>query len=154
MKENHKKFLKHLDESVMAVEVAAEWLKCRGYDVKINKIKKAPSHSEWKKYADNGDLWISLRVEVKRLSVNFTCKADWPFGKHFIVCAKHSFDNAHPKPYGFIYLNTAMTHLAIVMSYQKNDWYVEERIDSRYDDYKQEFYIIDISKVIFCELIS
>jgi len=80
---NHDKFL-HLDKSESAVWDVAKWLHGRGHSVEINCGAKAPDSSQWKKYVDNGDLEIALKVEVKHLSADFIGKHDWPFGGDFI----------------------------------------------------------------------
>lgn len=152
MTDNHKKFLTHLDDSQSAVWLVAEWLNNRGYDVTINATKKAPSHDDWKNYADNGDLEIKQRIEVKHLSAEFTCMDDWPFGNKFIVCAKHAFDRAKPKPYAYIILNNKKTHMALVMGATSNSWFSEIRKDSRYNQVDQEFYFCPINEVKFTKI--
>jgi hypothetical protein len=151
---NHEKFLSHLKKSDNGVWSVARWLHGRGHNVKINCSPQAPSADQWKKYADNGDLEISLRVEVKQLSADFTGEGDWPFRNKFIVCAKHSWDNSQPKPYAYIYLNKEGSHAAIVMGHTSKTWGIEKKIDSRYDNVEQEFYMIHPSKAYWMEIIS
>ena len=81
MKENHKKFLKHLDDSADTVFTCAKYFYNKGIPVEISPMTKAKNHGEWKSHADNGDLLISQRIEVKGLSHDFTCADDWKFGK-------------------------------------------------------------------------
>ena len=99
MDDNHKKFLSHLDESANAVHYIAKWLLNKGYNVQINAASRANSHEDWKAHVDSGDLFIQQRIEVKHLSCDFSSAETWPFGGKFIVCAKHSWDRAQPKPY-------------------------------------------------------
>ena len=150
MTENHHRFLWHLKQSDSAVWSVAHWLNERGYHVKINASGRAPNASEWDRYVDIGDLEVSQRVEVKHLSAEFTCSDDWPFAPDFIVCAKHSFDNAVPKPYAFFYLNKATTHFAIVRSESRKNWTVASRTDSRYQNgVRQDFYLCPLNLVRF-----
>jgi len=148
-KVNHQRFLKHLSESEKAVWVAAIWLNSKGYPVKVNVAPKATRRDEWKNYADHGDLEIVQRVEVKRLGVNFNDYADWPFGDKFIVCAKHAFDRAMPKPHAFIILSNDFASVAIVKGDTFKYWYVEVRADSRYESVEQKFYFCPIELVEF-----
>jgi len=151
MKQNHRKFLNHLDNSSEAVFITALYLHKLGLDVRINAMQKAKSHKDWKDFKDDGDMNIykgnkSYRIEVKGLSCNFTNGSDWSF-KDFIVCAKHSYDNATPKPYAYMILNKNKTHIAIVNTKTYLDWEVVTRKDSRYENVTQEFYTCPLNKI-------
>ena len=144
MRETHKKFLSHLDDSTEAVFIVALHLYNKGLDVRINAMQKAKSHKEWKSCKDDGDLYVyknnkSYRIEVKGSGSDFECAKDWKYNS-FIVCAKHSYDQAEPKPYAYMILNKERTHVAIVKTSTKNKWYSEYKMDRRYDNYGQEFY--------------
>lgn len=130
----------------------ARWLTSRGHIVRLAPLTKAPTRADWKDHVDDGDLEIALRVEVKRLSANFTNAKDWPFGSKFIVCAKHAFDNARPKPHSFIIVNAAGTHAAIVEGRTSRDWTVERKTDSRMDGVSQECYLAPMGCVTFTTL--
>ena len=149
---DYQRFLNHLDESHMGVFCAARWLSSRGYAVSIQPTTTAEHYSDRMDHVDSGDLYISMRVEVKTLSVNFTCKEDWPFGEKFIVCAKHSFDNARPKPYGYIIQSADLKHAAVVSASSFKQWYSESRRDSRYEDMTQNFYLCPLDVVKFVRM--
>jgi hypothetical protein len=138
---NTLKFHKHLEQSQDAVWKAAKWLQSNGKHVLITPMTKTPTHSEWHKHADSGDLYIQQRIEVKRRSVHFTGPEDWPHGDKFFVCAKHSWDRAKPKPHAYLIFNTTMTTVAIVLGDSYPLWFVERREDRRYEKYSQEFYV-------------
>lgn len=151
MNDNHTRFLKHLENSTEAVFVVAKYLHSKGLDVRINAIKKAQKHSDWKKYVDDGDLFIyhqdkAFRIEVKGLSYEFTSQNDWPFN-HMIVCAKHSFDNANPKPYAYFILNKKRSHCAIIKTNKSENWNVVSRQDHRYDNVVQDFYTSSLNEI-------
>lgn len=148
MSENHQKFLKHLDRSCEAVEFARRFLVKRGFDVLQKAVRTAPDASQWEDYADDGDLYIQQRVEVKRLGVDFT-PSQWPFGSKFIVCAKHAFDRAKPKPFAFLIFSNDLNCVACLRSATSNQWHVEKRNDSRYENVDQEFYFAPIDCVDF-----
>jgi hypothetical protein len=147
----HDNFFELLDASQSTVWMAAQWLVSRGFNVKVNASGKTPDHENWKKYADNGDLEVSQRVEVKRSGYDFTCAQDYPF-ENMIVCAKHSYDNAIPKPYVYLIFNKAGTHVARIYSRQRHEWFEQEKEDGRFKGYKQVFYFINRNKVNFVPL--
>ena len=152
--ENHVRFLGHLRASNEAVAHVAQWMASHGRDVLIKGTKYASEHSAWRDFADAGDLFILKRIEVKRLSVDFTGVDDWPFGNNFIVCAKHAFDRAKDKPEAFVILSQNMEHCAVVPVATSNFWYEEERTDSRYtgDVATQVFYFCPIDRVQFRQM--
>lgn len=143
MNEHHKKFLQGLESSKASVWLVARWLSDHGYAVRIPPTSKAPEQKDWQAHADDGDLEIAQRIEVKALTCDFTSRDDWPF-PDFIVCAKHAYDNAKPKPYRICYLNKAMTHLAVLDCRKTHmEWVVKTVRDSRFDDREQETYVCD-----------
>ena len=109
---------------------------CNGYEDRLEHV-------------DSGDLFLTQRYEVKRLTRHFTGREDWPFGEKFIVCAKHAFDNAEQKPHLIVILNPSMTVAAIVKGSDCDKWYWEWRRDSRYQDMLQKFYFSPIEDVIW-----
>jgi hypothetical protein len=143
------RFVKHLSESHEGVISAANWLNSLGYSVTIPPSTVSDSYENRMKHVDNGDLYINMRVEVKTLGITFTSRADWKFGDKFIVCAKHSFDNAKPKPYAYIIQSADLKHIAVVHSSTFKQWYSEARKDSRYEDVTQDFYLCPIDLVRF-----
>lgn len=143
------RFVKHLNDSHEGVISAANWLNSLGYSVTIPPSTVSDSYENRMKHVDNGDLYINMRVEVKTLGITFTSRADWKFGDKFIVCAKHSFDNAKPKPYAYIIQSADLKHIAVVHSTTFKQWYSESRKDSRYEDVTQDFYLCPIDLVRF-----
>jgi len=152
------KFVERLKKSQKAVEVAADWWRSRDYIVDVPETKIRPTRDQWKEYADSGDFYVTSisggltrRMEVKGLSCNFTDRTDWPFGSNFIVCAKHSWDNAEPKPFLYMYLNPAMTHAAVVFGYHHKSWTIKS-IPDRDRPYAQDCYMSDINNVNWIDL--
>ena len=143
------RFVKHLSESHEGVISAANWLNSLGYSVTIPPSTVSDSYENRMKHVDNGDLYINMRIEVKTLGITFTSRADWKFGDKFIVCAKHSFDNAKPKPYAYIIQSADLKHIAVVHTHTFKQWYSEKRKDSRYEDVTQDFYLCPIDLVRF-----
>tara|TARA_R110000764_G_scaffold186593_1_gene272027 strand:- start:28 stop:507 length:480 start_codon:yes stop_codon:yes gene_type:complete len=150
---NHSLFLSHLDKSDLSRWVVAKFLVGWGESVTINPTKKAKTHSEWKKFTDNGDLYMGdKRVEVKHLSCSFTCKEDWPFGYNFIVCATHAWNRSDPKPDYFFVLSSNMENVAVVSGEDRDSWYTGDRVDSRYENVEQSFLFTPVNKVNFFKL--
>ena len=148
---NHLAFQQHLRQSGDVVWFVARWLWSQGNTVTVNKMVIAPEHKQWTAYADHGDLEIvkdgyKQRVEVKGLKVSFTGAKDWPF-QDFIVCAKHSFDNAKPKPAFYIIVSADRRALAVVDTHSFGRWEMVKRDDSRYYKVAQEFYTCPLDKI-------
>ena len=154
MNSNHQRFLSHLRASNEAVARVAQWLAEQGRDTLIKGTHYAGDHEEWQSFADGGDLFVLKRIEVKRLSVDFSGADNWPFGDKFIVCAKHAFDRAREKPEAFIILSQDMTHCAVVPAATSDFWYEENRTDSRYSgaEATQTFYFCPLDKVQFRQI--
>jgi len=152
------KFVKRLKQSQKAVDVVAEWWRARDYIVEVPDTKIRPHHNQWREYADSGDCYVKSknsgekkRMEVKGLGYNFTSRLDWPFGSNFIVCAKHSWDNAKPKPFLYMYLNPGMTHAAVVFGHHHKSWKIKS-IPDRDRPYAQDCYMSPIDNVTWIEL--
>jgi len=147
--QNHELFKGHLSESRGGVLAVAEWLRSRGTHVMLSPSSVAKSYDKRMEAVDGGDIYMMLRAEVKHIkSKEFTCAEDWPF-PDFIVCAKHAWDNATPKPFGIFYLNKSGTHIAFLSGDTSQHWTVAKRKDSRYQDYAQEFYFAPLKYVKF-----
>lgn len=154
--ENHKLFLGLLGESWETVWLVARWAWGLGYTVTVPAVSMAPTAKVWADHVDDGDLIISgnglrsERIEVKRLSVNFSSRRDWPFGSKFIVCAKHSFDSYDRKPLMYVIVSADGRAVATVKTSTSHRWRVERRRDSRYRKrYEQDFYMADMRDVDF-----
>lgn len=156
MKDNYSKFINHLDNSTVGVFTIAHYLYQNGIDVRIGGLRKRKKDQNYKDFQDDGDLFVYVdnfkhRVEVKNLSCDFTSDKDWPF-KDFIVCASHSYDYADKKPYAYFILNKNRTHVAVVKGETSSKWKRVTRKDSRYNEYKQEFYTCDLDLIKWIEI--
>lgn len=150
--DTHEKFLENLRASEDSRWLVARYLSGKGNIVRVPPLVCAPTHADWKEYADEGDLEISLRVEVKRISRNFSGPGDWPFGTDFIVCAFHAWERAAPKPAMFWILSQDGTTAAVVRGSSRDKWRVEKRGDSRYEGRVQEFLFAPLSCVEWTRL--
>jgi hypothetical protein len=150
--ENHRIFLRSLDESGSAVWRVARWIHSQGMHVKINAAGRAPRREDWRDFSDCGDLEVCLRVEVKQLSREFRDRETWPFGDKFIACSKGSWDRAFPKPWVYIYLSADGIHYAKLSGATRDRWTVDTRRDSRHEDVVQQFYFAPIELVTWGSL--
>jgi len=152
--ENHKRFIKHLDESQSAVDYAKKYLESLGYEVRDKpETKKTPSYEERMKYVDDGDLYYYKdgdwrRVEVKHVSADFESAEDWPY-KMFFVMAKHAWDKADPKPDVLLTFSKSMRHVASVKGDSYDDWFPVSFKDRRYVNYRQTTYATTVDSVKF-----
>lgn len=142
-------FLADLRNSRGAVMVAAEWLSAKGYPVVVRPTFERPDASQMAAYADDGDLEIIQRVEVKRrVSMTFTSKADFTYPT-LIVDACPCYDNARPKPYAYIILNRDCTAAFIVNVRETFSKWVRTEKTDRFKNRVRAFYECPMSLVTF-----
>ena len=143
---SHEIFLEALDASQEAVFRVARFFYESGIPCAVNPIRKAPDPDRWEEFKDSGDLTIHQRVEVKGTSRDWTGSEDFPF-QQIIVCAKHSYDQAFPKPYAYVVLNRDQTVAAVVYSKSRRFWVESTVRDSRYQDYEQVSYLCPLEHI-------
>jgi hypothetical protein len=156
---NHPQFQKSLISSDQAKLFAARWLEWQGKEVRVGKTRIAPSKREWARFRDKGDLVVTegaetYTVEVKKLRPAFQVPADWRLTDNggrraTIICAKHSWDIASPKPRYYLLFNADLTACMRVSAADSESWYIEYREDRRYERYGQNFYWTLIERVEF-----
>lgn len=147
MSDKHERFQALLGASEDSVWDVMRWLTEKGFSVRKEPTKVAPTVEERETYKDDADFEVCLPIEVKALSADFTCRRDWPFGNKFIVDSKNTFDEKLRKPWQYIYVNKAKTHYAVLNVRETMcHWYTEEKTCGNYADVgglKSEFYIVD-----------
>ena len=155
MTEQHTNFIDRLVDSKPAVIKVADFIKKKGYQVTIPETKIAPTAAQHKSYADNGDLYVDgkiidfkFRVEVKHSSQKFTNSNDWPWKNHFFVCAKHSFDNAIPKPHSYFIVSDDLKYFALVKADTYQAWKTQNKKDKQ-RDYEETFYNCPLDKILW-----
>ena len=144
------KFKERFTNSHKAVKHTEEWFKSLGCkNISIPRSRLAPSRSEWKDYTDNGDIYIGkTRFEVKGLVADkywFTTVYEYPYD-NWIICAKHSYDRATPKPYAYLVWNNRLTHVGIIKTNTYKEWRILALKDPNYPTF-QDFYVIDKTMV-------
>jgi len=121
-------FVKDLMESQVSVWMAAQWLSEKGYNVTVRKTNIRPSSNNMSEYADNGDIEIIQRIEVKRRKIDFTSEFDYPYKTVFVDVA-HTFDNAINKPFAYIIINQNGTHCIVIKSETFKHWIKTQKHD-------------------------
>lgn len=150
---DNRKVVQHVRQSQDDVWRVARWLNSKGYEVRIPPTTYAKNYEDRLNHQDQGDLYVKFqkeeRVEVKGLSAQFTSKDDWPMGDRAIVCAKHAFDHADPKPFFYVLLSADKIHAMFIRSDTKEHWEVKEYTDKRYESMRQRFYVCPIQYIKF-----
>jgi hypothetical protein len=142
-------FLEDLRESRTAVMKAANWLSGMGIPVIVRPTFERPDPDQRAEYADDGDLEIIQRVEVKRRRLDFQDAASFPYSS-IIVDVCHTFDNAKQKPYKYILFNQAMDAACIVdVAATRWQWTREERIDK---GRRRSFYLCAVDACKFARI--
>ena len=150
--ENDQHFLRALRNSEDSKWRVAVWLNKKGYPVVLPPFRERPTYEDRKRYADNGDLSVSMRVEIKhRRTDNFTCREDFPF-PDFMVCKVRTFEEAWPKVYAWVHLNPPMTHAAIIFAANQPRWFVRSVTATNRPCGDQDHYFARLDDVIFQKL--
>jgi hypothetical protein len=146
---DHERVMTHIKESQSSVWKIAQWFTNKGYPTLINPTQYAKTYEDRLNAIDSGDLYISMRVEVKQLGTTFTGKDDWKYKTKAIVCAKHSFDKAFPKPFMYVLISANKVNAMFIKADTRQHWCVEEYTDSRYENMTQLFYVCPIEHIRF-----
>lgn len=151
--ENHQTFLRSYEGSELAVLKMADYLNRQGFSVRLPPRSTSPSVKDWKEHADDGDMFVEVRGEVKQLSRHFTCREDWPFDI-YIVCGKDAYDRAKPKPRFFYHLSACGKYAGVLNVRDTYEQWKSKRVrDSRYEnEYSQDVYYCSPDVVDFIKL--
>lgn len=132
-------FPSRLFGSVGAVLRVIGWLWLRGWTTELPGLRYTPDAAERQRMADNGDFKLHRRdgsgedrCEVKHLTIDFTCRLDWPYAGKFIVMADEPWQRADPKPLFVFVVNQDRTHMAIICRNTSKRWNRELKYDSGY----------------------
>lgn len=150
MKTN-REFLSALDRSRTAVWVAAQWLLRQGYDAQIRPALERPTFEDRNEFADNGDIEIKQRVEVKHRFLSFTNEDSYPYDT-VIVDEKYKIDRINSAElYQYIILNEEMTHCCVVYGITRSQWVERKKYDKK-DRQTRTFYECPVSLCSFYSL--
>jgi hypothetical protein len=145
-------FRADLEDSSRWVQKVASWLHDSGNRVVLNPVRFRPSSDRLEEYSDDGDLGIIHRLEVKHRNLSFTGAEDFPYPT-IIVDAARLWDEAKPKPYGYILLNQKGTHAAVALGRDWKKWKKTKRKDSmRTPPREREYYEAPVHTLRFVEV--
>ena len=117
-------FLRSLSGSQGAVKVAADWLRARGYEVRVPELRVRPAQSQAPAYLDNGDLHVSIDgtwkvVEVKEIMFCPLRELARTPGRTIIIDNASSF--ARTNPHGYVLVDRDRT-IGVVRSESQGEW--------------------------------
>lgn len=145
-------FLNDLNASRRAVNEFASMLKQQGISVWMPPERTRPDQSQRRRFSDDGDLRLFIRVEHKtRPGLSFTCRRDFPFQTVFVdeVYNFHQKSGEGP-PLAYVIVNAAGTHAAVIYyAITRRHW----KKSSRWDESQKrrcDFYEVDKDRVRFC----
>lgn len=144
-------FLTRLEASKVAVRKVADWLIGRDAIVEVAEMRVRPSYDERHEFVDDGDLRLTIRAEVKNVSLSFTCRNDFPYD-NIIIDEAFKVDRI-PKAqrYGWFIVNREVTHCAFVSRFSFPHWQRKRRFDSKVQQ-ELEFYICPKEEATFFAL--
>lgn len=132
-------FIKALKASKPIVDLVARVLRERGYNITVPEIKYRPSHDRRMEYRDAGDIILhkngrDLRIEVKQRMINFTCAQDFPFSTVSFDEVYKINDIPPDRLAGYVIVNRAETHMAIIDPATRDEWVAEWRYDPTHEE--------------------
>lgn len=124
-------FIESLKGSEEYVNMVAEWLRTHGCKVEVPSVQVRPSFEERHKYIDTGDIKITLRIEVKHRSFDFTSKQDYPYDT-VMIDETFKIDRINRgELWGYVIVNQSATHLCFVMAHTRKNWKIISKHDSK-----------------------
>lgn len=145
-------FLASLEKSHEVAEVVRQALVRRGHQVRTLPNTVRPSSDERWEHTDDGDLEITLRVEVKhKTKVDFQSFDDFPF-PDIITDEVYKVTREHAaKLYAYVIVNTSMTAAMVCGVWDRHHWFVRKIVDSR-DGLVRDFYVCPKQYATFWQL--
>jgi len=121
MEEDDSGFKDDLIESHEYVWMIARWLNARGHNAVVRALRIREKIEEMDEFADQGDLEIMQRIEVKRRLFEFSSIKTYPHPTAIVdVC--HTWDKARPKPYAYFILNKGATCFLLIKGATSKHW--------------------------------
>lgn len=121
-------FFKGLCSSIGPVHHVASWLIKQGYMVRIRPTIVRPDFKDRFEYDDGGDLDITMTINVKARTFDFTSAEDFPYKTIMLDEARNIKANGLQTLF-YISLNKAWTHCSVVRQDTKAHW-VKREVDA------------------------
>ena len=154
-KTDHEIFLRTLQENDEARNIAAEWMRERGWLIDPPQpLRQAAKPEHWAEFVDAGDIWGSRnggprsRIEVKQLTAIFKGADSWPF-QNVIVCKQSTWDRYQPKPILFVQFSQGRRCAVIIDASDSDRWQLHTVRDSRHGNVEQPCLTTAIEAVAF-----
>lgn len=144
-------FLRDLAASRHRVNRFAAMQKSLGFEIWMPPETTRPTEAERFNYSDDGDLMLSMRIEHKSRSFNFTSRDDFPYPT-LIVDEKYKEDrkNAEKGPLGVCIVESDdASCVAVVYGWTRSKWKVEKIWDKK-QKRECDFYTVELKIVRFC----
>jgi hypothetical protein len=130
-------FKQRMLHSCVAVNTVCDWLSKRGYDAEPLPFEVAPDHSQWKEYADDGDIRIRIRgrnyrYEVKHRKLKFDSIASYPY-ESIIVDERYKIEKPHELPlWGYGIVNADRSCMISIPAATERLWFDRVMFDRHY----------------------
>lgn len=112
-----------------SVFIVGAYLQRLGFNIVVPVPEIRPNEAERMKYMDNGDLLVTMPVQVKERSIQFSCAADYPYPTIFI-------DETYKiKKDTFMYVIVSSDHryAALIDRSTRSHWVKETIFDKKQD---------------------
>jgi hypothetical protein len=144
-------FLSDLSKSRQTVNNFANIQRSKNVQIWLPPEQTRPDSSQRMKFVDSGDLMLQMRIEHKSISLEFTCREDFP-NESIIVDEQYKYDSKNSTPVLMYVLQSAnKTHAAIVYGYTKKRWHTKEIFDKR-QNRSCTMYMCDKRYIRFCKI--
>lgn len=117
-------FVRSLTTSATSVKVASDWLRSKGYEVRVSELRVRPDTSQIADYQDDGDLRVLVAgkwevVEVKEIVFAPLRELARDPSRTIIIDNATSFERT--KPHGYVLIDRAGT-IGIVKTSDRAAW--------------------------------
>ena len=146
-------FEQNLKDAGNATIIVNDWMKKLGFDTEVLPYDITPNEESRYEYTDDGDIKMTMRVEVKQWKeIDFVSLEDVPY-QDIIVDEKYKIDKRNIRTlYCYIILNVSKTKCLIIYSNTYKKWFFKELYDKKEKNYRT-FYLCPKKYVKFQSLI-
>ena len=121
----NEEFVRDFFNSFGSVFIVGSYMQRLGFNVTVPVPEVRPNESERMKFMDDGDLLVTMPVQIKHRSLNFTCQEDYPYKTIFI-------DEAYkvkPDTFMYVVVSKDKKHAAIIGRETRRFWVTEKIYD-------------------------
>jgi hypothetical protein len=122
-------FVEDFLDSNAYVNVVAYWLTSKGITARILPNKLRPDVKVRHKYYDQGDIEITMKVEVKHRGFDFTTQADYPYPT-ILIDKAYNIRQKIKDLYAYAILSKSGEACAFVLKSTRKHWRKVEKFDN------------------------